>query len=210
MKFLLLLFILTFASPAYAEDEGLYDPKVPDKAALVRFIHADPHASESAFRLNNKKYDTLTFKDVSDYYVMPQGEAEVTINKITKTKIFEARTFYSVIKTPTDILILEDQPLEDITKALITFYNLTPLESLTLATTEKNITLVENLMPAQNAARAVNALTLNLTIINGNETTAIAEPVMLARRSAHTILALSDKDGTLTAVVTPSAIDTTK
>jgi len=203
---------LTLTSSAHAQDEGLYAPVAPDGSAFFRFIHANntEEAQEVEIKANNKSYGTQNYKNISDYFVSKKGNVKFTVADYTAEQELEADKYYSILVTTEGLTVVEDQPLENMSKALLTFYNLSSTNSLTLKTAEKDIEIIKDVEQNANKSREINAVKLDLAVTDGANQSMKLDPVVLTRKNAYAIIALTDADGALDAVVETSKTDTTK
>jgi len=218
MRILLTILMFSFAFTAVTatshanQDEGLYDPVAPEGSAFFRFINADSNvnAENADIKMNAKSYGTQNFKNLSTYYVSPKGNVNFGIGTGELPYTLEENTYYTVIKTADEMLVLKDDPLENMSKALITLYNLTGDDAVTLKTAEKDINIIENVANNASGFREINPVKLNLVVEAGNGDTLTLEPLTLERKNAYAIAIFRDEEGKLKSTVRVAKTDTTK
>jgi len=108
------------------------------------------------------------------------------------------------------LIVIEDQALENTTKALLTLYNATDEETISLVTAEKEIEIVTGVAPNKNSAREINAVEIDLAINTASGETITLEPLLMERKNAYSIIALKNTDGEFDHVVITAKTDTTK
>ena len=195
-----------------AQDEGLYDPVAPAGSAFFRFIHVNnsEEAKDVTLSAKGRDYGTQNYQDISDYFVAKKGKRKFEVGEMTVEQDLESDKYYSILNTADGLLVVEDAPLENPAKALITFYNLSDSESLTLKTAEKDIEIIKEIAPNTNGSREINAVKINLAVTDGNTKTITLDPLLLNRKNAYIIAVFTDEAGELEALVQTSKTDTTK
>jgi hypothetical protein len=193
------------------DDEGLYAPPVPDGSAFFRFVHADAGAGEASAQAGSKSYGTLGFEGVSTYFVTPEGPVSFSINGLFASGELSADHYYSVIMEEGGLRVLEDQKIENAQKSLIGLYNFTAQDALTLQTGGKAIAVVEDVASGQSGAREINALKIELDIVNADESVKQSlEPVVLERGQAFSVFAFQDQKGKINLKTVKAETDTTQ
>mgnify|MGYP003394246300 CR=1 FL=1 len=130
VKTMLLLAALTPVS-GYAQDEGLYDPLPPEGSAFVRFFSESTDPASQQAKANGKGYDYLHPKEISSYYIVPQGKIAAVIGKTANDFDAEAGKFYTVVLNNKEQLEVKTDPANDNqAKAQIIFYNLSEIANL--------------------------------------------------------------------------------
>lgn len=195
----------------WAADEGLYDPVAPESSAFVRFIHAAPAGEAIIPQANGKHYTTLSFKDVSPYVVVPQGEAGFVLNGFQAKAPLVAGQSYSVVLRPDTVLVLHDGRLDTDAKALISFYNLTTQNGLSLQTAGENAVMIfEDVASGENATRDINPVKLAVDVVKDGAVVASPEPIMLERKNAYSVIAFTNADGAVEVISVRAKTDTTQ
>ncbi|MCB9982172.1 MAG: alginate O-acetyltransferase AlgF [Rhodospirillales bacterium] len=210
--FLALCLLPLISLQAFAgDDEGLYAPPAPDGSTFFRFVQADGNADAVIPQAGGKSYDALAFEGVSAYFVMPEGTLNFTMNEATSSEELKADHYYSVILSAGALHILEDQKIENIQKSLIGLYNLTDQDTLSLKTADKGIAIIEDVASSQNGAREINALKIDLEVVNADDSVKKAlEPLVLERTQAFSVFAFQNAAGEITLKSVKAETDTTK
>src|SRR5688572_6556184 len=102
--------LLGFAHNAAAQDQGLYDPLPPEGSAFVRFLSESSGTGSVQAKANSKGYDYLTAKQVSSYYIVPQGPVKAEIGAASKDFNAEAGKFYTVVLNEADAIDIKTDP----------------------------------------------------------------------------------------------------
>ena len=195
--------ILFISSSTFAHaDEELYAPPAPAGSAFFRFVKS----------ANQKSYKNVDPANVSSYFVIPHGD--ITFNWGSEAKrALESGEYYSVISKNGEIIILKDQKPTTALKAMISFYNLTSKDKLTLKAEMgvKHFPVFKDVEKNKNAAREMNALKLPFVVMNAdNEIATKLEPMNLERGQAYSVIAYEAADGTIKAFGVKGETDTTR
>ena len=201
------MIIPTFAN---AQDEGLYDPVAPDGSAFFRFINADSNKGDNETKAGKKSYGNVKFQKISSYYVIPEGDVTFAFGDKEEEAKLEENKYYSVIRTKDEVLVKEDTPLTNMSKSLITFYNFTSEDNLSLKTAGKDIAVVDKIAANGNGSREINAVKINLAIANEEEEIGVLEPILLERKNAYTVAAFTDENEKVLPIMVKAKTDTTK
>lgn len=202
IKQALLAFVLSliFIVPVFADtDSGLYNPKISAEDHFVRFINNTDAALSPS--LNAQKYRELRPHQTSPYFLIKSDEIKFSDENYDFTGEIEQGGFYTlVIGAP--MKLLPDQRVTDRTKAVIAFYNLSPLENISLKAKEGKVTVFENLEPITMQARDINATKIDMSIFNGAEKITALPDIILERGQHYSVIF----DGT-SAHIVPAEID---
>ncbi len=203
--------ILFISSSTFAHaDEELYAPPAPAGSAFFRFVNIDnENATPSA---NQKSYKNVDPANVSSYFVIPHGDIIFNWGSEAK-RALESGEYYSIISKNGEIIILQDQKPTTALKAMISFYNLTSKDKLTLEAEMgvKHFPVFKDVEKNKNAAREMNALKLPFVVMNAdNEIATKLEPMNLERGQAYSVIAYEAADGTIKAFGVKGETDTTR
>ncbi len=196
---LALLILMAFPVSAHAGaniDEGLYDPAPPENSAFIRFAHTRQSESGSEPAIaNGKTYDYLEFTEVSSYFVVPEGEVKISLNKADKNFEAQAGNFYTVVLTGNNQLQLhQDETNNNRAKAQITVYNYSPDDKISLKTADGSVAIIEDLAKGEAASREINPVKVSLAVFNDNNKLSDLDAVSLERSQAYTVFVFPDRN----------------
>ena len=104
---------------------------------------------------------------------------------------FEEGEFYTVVETPTGDKILKDPKVEDRSKAVLVFYNVSDRPELSLKTVDGDV-VIENVGIGAHGWRAVNGVKIAFAIYDGDTKLKDIPAQALQRGQAYTVMALGD------------------
>lgn len=181
--------------PAFAQDQGLYDPLPPEGSAFVRFVSESPENGSKQAKANDKGYDYLNFKQVSSYYVIPKGAVKASIGSAAKDFNAESGKFYTVVLNEGGALEVKDDPKnENEAKSQIVFYNLTDKPDLSLKTADGKVVIVPPLSAGAVGDKQINPVKVSIAIFDGDTKLKDLGPVSLERGASYSAIAMNDKD----------------
>lgn len=185
----------TFTAPAFAQDQGLYDPLPPEGSAFVRFVSESSESGSKQAKANGKGYDYLNFKQVSSYYVLPKGSVKAEIGAATKDFNVESGKFYTVVLNESGALDVKTDPQnENQAKSHIVFYNLTDKPNISLKTADGKVEIVPPLAAGAVGDKQINPVKVPLAVFDGDKKLKDLGSVSLERGSSYSALALNDSD----------------
>lgn len=150
------------------EDSGLYDPLPPEGSAFVRFLSDYNDKGSEQVKANGKTFDYVSYKDVSSYYVIPQGKVDAEIGNAKTSFNAESGKFYTVILTDKKDVRVESDPVNgNQAKAQIIMYNLSEEPNLSLKTADGQVEVVPALEAGKMAERQINPVKVALALYNG-------------------------------------------
>ncbi|MFP4313015.1 MAG: alginate O-acetyltransferase AlgF [Alphaproteobacteria bacterium] len=192
--FLLLTALAVMPKPSFANpDAGLYDPLPPEGSAFIRFIGDYNDTGSDEATLNGKAYEYVEFKEITSYFVVPEGETEISIGDAQDSYSIEAGKFYSVVQTgENDLALMEDKPNENRAKALLNFYNLTENGSLSVKTNDGSVEVIEEVSDAQSGHREINPVKVNLAVYDGDTLIKDLGSVSMDRSNSYNIVAFNE------------------
>ena len=212
MRILLLLVMVLFTAPAFSNpDEGLYDPVAPEGSAFFRFIHADPSRSDATPIADTKSYDALSYKSISPYFVVAEGDVIFKAGDHQRAHALSAKRYYSVIIQNNGLNVLEDQALDNMSKAQITFYNMSTRPVLTLQTRgQKVIPITKDVQSGLSSSREINAVKLTPAISEFEQEVTYLEEIVLENKNSYSVIAFDTQDGEVEAIIQKARTDTTR
>lgn len=189
-------------------DEGLYDPVAPEGSAFVRFFNAIEGESVKP-EANGKAYAALGFGESSSYVVVPQGDAQFVFGGAAGTEQIVSGEFYTVVRRGSgQLLVLKDEPNTNKAKALLTLYNFSGHEGLTLKTEDGKIAIIESVALDSESARKINPVSLGFSLYEGDKSLLTLEGQPLERGMAYGLFALSKESGEVVLVRVEGRTDT--
>ena len=198
--------VLILAGGVHAQ-EDLYGPSAPPDAAYVRFINAAP-GDEAAAELGDVDYDPVAFTETTPYRVLEPGDVTLNVAGAEASLTAEAGGFYTVVLTPEGVNVLQDEALVDASRALLTLYNLSDLESLDLKTADGATDIVSEVAPGGAASIVVNQAEVALGVFSEGELVEALEPSLLERGVAYSVLVFDGAgEGGPVVVLAPAALE---
>ncbi|MEX2540299.1 MAG: alginate O-acetyltransferase AlgF [Trueperaceae bacterium] len=176
------------AVSATAAAQGLYGPEAPRDVAYLRLINADSRGPVT-MSVDGSEWQPLPYAEVSPYRQLPPGEHLVTLAGEEIAISASPEGFITVVALEGRALLLEDEPLRDISRGLLTFYNLTAGDALSLRTQDGGDVLTD--VAAESAASvAISEAEVGLAVHHGEELLASLEPRLYGRGEAHAVIVL--------------------
>lgn len=188
-------------------DTGLYDPLPPEGSAFVRYINDfEDKGSEKAIA-NGKTFDYLDYKEVSSYFVVPEGNVKAAIGEQTTSFDVEAGKFYTVVLTGANNLIVNTDMVNDNrSKSQISFYNLTDDKDLTVKTSDGKVEIVPLTSVNKAGDRQINPVKVSLGVFDGDVLIKDLGDVSMERAASYSIVAYNPDE----IVWIPSTTNTTR
>ncbi len=199
---LLFIPILAFAN----EDAGLYDPVVPEDAALVRFIYLNE--GEVSTSINGKSYDNIGGKEISPYYVVDAGKVSLDIGGAVLEGAVLSGKSYSLIKYGAKEVFLEDFRNENKAKSQVALYNFTDGKTLSLQVVlkgDKKIEAISQIAPEHVGFRSLKPVKVEFAVFKGDEQLGEKIEVIMERDRTYNFIATDDN-----VFMAVSTTDTTK
>ena len=179
---------------ASANDEGLYNPLPPADSAFIRFIAHPSYQGSLTITANNKTYNLSETGIFSDYYVMPKGSVKIQNNNDV---IVDAGALYSIILHPHNIEMIKDPSHENMKKAQIIAYNLSPYPEISLKTSNGKIDIIKNIKMSHVALRAINPVKIKTALYVDQQEMTLLPEISMTRGRSYSI-AVFDKDIAIT------------
>jgi alginate O-acetyltransferase complex protein AlgF len=186
---------LGFVGHAHAQDAGLYDPLPPEGSAFVRFVSESPDGGSKQAKANDKDYDFLSSKQITSYYVVPQGSVKAKIGEAAKDFNAESGKFYTVVLNEGGALDVKTDPQNDNqAKSQIVFYNLSDKPNLSLKTADGKVEIVPPQATGAVADKQINPVKVSLAVFDGETKLKDLGSVSLERGASYSAIAMNDKD----------------
>lgn len=176
-------------------DSGLYDPLPPEGSAFVRFLSDAQDKGSEQVKANGKTFDYVSYKDVSSYYVIPQGKVAAEIGTARTDFNAESGKFYTVILTDKKDLRVEADPVNgNQAKAQIIMYNLSEQNDLSLKTADGKVEVVPPLAAGKMSERQINPVKVPLAVYKGGVKIKDLGEVSLDRSSSYSAVVTDEND----------------
>lgn len=177
--------IATFIASASAQ--GLYGPEAPADVAYLRLINASGDAVTMS--VDGSEWQPLRFAEVSNYRPLEPGEHRVELagREIVVSAAPEA--FLTVVALKERALLLEDTPLRDISRGMLTLYNLTGDGALSLRT-DQGAEVLTAVPPESAASVAISEAEVGLEVHRNGKRLAALETRLYTRGEAHAVIVL--------------------
>ncbi len=209
-----ILFISSWSSTSNASDKELYDPAPPADAAFVRIIDTTANTAKPAYKsaiINGKTFEIKeTEITISPYQIVLAGEHSINAGNSIADKIsIEAGKYYTIAingnpqgqKTK----VFDDMLMENPAKCYLYFYNLSSAPTASLFSPKHKANIVADVVSNDSGARAVNALTLDLSVLSSDKTVETFASTELVRKTGITIV-LSGSDDNYKAILTKNDV----
>jgi len=201
LKVSLAALLLASATPAFAQDDGLYDAPVDPNSAFVRVLV--PGAAVAV--VNGTTVDDMT-DGLSAYVNVAPGDIQVSAGDIAGSVTAVPGAYYTYASTAAGApLVLTDQPASDPSKATVYFYNLSDKPTVDLFVPSAKVKAIEGV--ALDTARSVALkapLTLDFEVQADGATLATVAALDLKRRGGVSIM-FTGSGGTYTATAVQNA-----
>lgn len=187
--------LLMGSTPALAQDQGLYDPLPPEGSAFVRFVNEYEATTSQQAKANSKGYDYLNFKQVSSYYVVPQGPVKAEVGKAAADFTAESGKFYTVVLNEAGTVDVKTDPAnENQAKSQVVFYNLSDNADLSLKTADGAVEIVPPQAAGGVADKQINPVKVSLAVFDGTTKIKDLGPVSLDRGVSYSAIVMSNND----------------
>jgi alginate O-acetyltransferase complex protein AlgF len=190
------------AAPSAAQDGGLYEKAIDPNSAFVRVLLPQ----NAVARIEARSFSNVA-EGLTPYVVVQPGEIEVSIGASTEKVDASSGKFYTAaFNGAGPVNIIEDKVTTSPSKANLTFYNLTSIESLDLFVPQAKANAVSGLRSGEGQTVALKApLTLDFSAVSGGDVKATVEAVKLSRGGGTTIIA-AEQNGEVSLLAVKSSI----
>ncbi|MGZ9097916.1 MAG: alginate O-acetyltransferase AlgF [Micavibrio sp.] len=197
-KFLMFLtaFLILPVSMALANaDTGLYDPIPPEGSAFIRFVSLDDADGSKEAKVNNKSLEYIRFKDISSYFVTPEGPLETKIGRVEKDFDVKAGNFYTVVLSKNqDLQIYQDEKNNNQAKAQIIYYNFSSNNNLSLKTNDGKVEIVPAVASGKQGAQQINPVKVSLAVYDGDKMVKDLGAVSLERGHSYSVVTFPNNE----------------
>lgn len=208
MKLMKIIALFLVITPFYAQanEDALYAPAPPADSAFVRTINASSD-TESTVAVDGRTFEPSEDARISNYSILKNGEYEVTHLDQQDTINVKAGHYYSVVITSDNaVKLIEDDLIEDPSKAKVYFYNLSGTQAALTAPSHK-ATIFENVASLSSEARDINAVTFDVAIEIDNQAVKTFPGLSLKRQIGTSIILFdSQSDDSYEAIVIENTV----
>ena len=169
LKLFVYLLIGYFASLnfcALAQDEGLYPAPPPADAAFVRIVHAAPDVESINIVVGDTSFPEIDFGQATDHYIVIQGKRKASLGQLEQEIEIAAGKLYTLAITSSEgnvvLTLVEDTIISNRTKALLSLYNFSSLEKVSLKTADGSVDILLDIVPLQTGNIEVNGINIDL------------------------------------------------
>ncbi|MEX2535700.1 MAG: alginate O-acetyltransferase AlgF [Trueperaceae bacterium] len=184
--FLIALLLMFGPAPSSAQG-GLYGPEAPRNTSYVRIINASD-GEPIAPTVAGSGWEPLPFAQVSRYRQVPPGDHSALIGGQELSLTTQPESFTTLVVLPDRILVLADTPLRDISRGLLTLYNLTS-EALTVQTSD-GTEVLSAVSPDSASSVTISEAEVELAVYRGDEPLTTLERRLYRRGEAHSVIVL--------------------
>ncbi len=181
----ILVFLFIFGS---VSAQFLYDPEPPANSAFVRIVNGLDSAQKVA--LGGLIFDSIQALSVTPYRVLPQGKQIFTLMGKKTELNFMAQKFYTIVAREGNPVVLEDTTSSK-TKALISLYNLSQLEVVSLKTDDNKVTVIADVKPSGVKSQFVNAIKIGFLVAQNSKKLTGFPAVQLERGMSYSVFVFS-------------------
>lgn len=206
--FILISSLLVSMNMAQAGEDALYAAEAPDGAAFIRVVNADASGSLAQASIGDKVIKDVSPLEASPYIYLPEGNYQVDVAGQKAPVSMKKDEFYTVVVLDSgEMKVLKDVTFDNPRKALLSFYNLTGTNGVTLKTSDGKVAVIDAVDSLAVANREINAVSIALGAFQSNEALAKTAEVSLQRGKVFSVFAI-DVGGKPRLVVAESRVDT--
>jgi len=185
----------TCAGTAGAQtDTGVYGPAAPENAGFVRVLHADPTRETLELPVGPRRFGPLSFGEVSPYRAFSAGISLLRSGGAQAELIVRPDSYTTVIVAAGRISTVADTRHADPARAQIVLYNAAGGAPADLLVAPDGPPVFEGVAAGESAARAVNAVPVDLAVRRGNSQVAGIDELRLTRGDSFGIFLLDGAD----------------
>lgn len=194
MKLILaFLALLVIPFSAQAGEEDLYAPVPPADSAFVRTVNLTGD-DKAAIQLGGASFPASAQALVSDYIVIKQGEHSLTVGEKSQAVTIEAKQYYTVaVAKDGTANVLKDGLIEDPSKAMLYFYNLSDAASASLFAPSHKASIFENIAAGTSTSRTINPVTIDVDVKAGDAVVG-TQKAELKRQAGTSVFLVGEKD----------------
>lgn len=203
-----LLLSMLFPVLSQAGEDALYAADAPDGATFIRVVNADVSGTIPRATIGGKAIKDIEPLAASPYIHLPAGTYQLEVGEQAAPVTMEKNRFYTaVVLDSGELEILTDQTFENPRKALISFYNLTESDGISLKTADGKVSVIEPVQSLAVANREINAVKVALAAFDSGNALASTSPVNLQRGTVFSFFMI-DVGGSPRLVVAENRVDT--
>jgi hypothetical protein len=176
-----------------AAQDDLYGGAAPVDAAWVRAVNAEASGG-LGIRIADGPLEVIALADATAYRLVAPGSVSVDLGGEPLTVEVEAGAFVTVVAAPAGPLVIEDEPLVDVSRGLLALYNLTTFAALELVVVD-GPSVVADVAPGSQAAVMVSEAEVALEVRSGEQVVGTLETRLFERGVAHSVLVVEGPDG---------------
>jgi hypothetical protein len=176
-----------------AAQDDLYGGAAPVDAAWVRAVNAEASGG-LGIRIADGPLEVIALADATAYRLVAPGSVSVDLGGEPLTVEVEAGAFVTVVAAPAGPLVIEDEPLIDVSRGLLALYNLTTFAALELVVVD-GPSVVADVAPGSQAAVMVSEAEVALEVRSGEQVVGTLETRLFERGVAHSVLVVEGPDG---------------
>ena len=178
--------------PAYAQDD-LYGPGTPADVTWVRGVNAEASGG-LGIRVADGPLLSVAWGDATPYRPVSPGQVELDLGGTILSIEVEAGAFLSVVATGDEPLVIVDTALVDVSRGLLSLYNLTRIEALDLRAAD-GTSVISDVAPGTHAAVIIAEAEVALEVSSGDEVLGALEARLYERGVAHSVMVVEGPDG---------------
>lgn len=184
---LLMALLAALISAVFAQ-EGLYGPEAPRDVAYLRVINARLEEAVTPV-VGGEEWQPVEFAQVSPYRQLPPGEHPLRLGETELTVTARPESFTTVALLEDQVVTIADTPLRDISRGLLSLYNLTSQQTLSLSTAD-GTPVVSGVEPHAARSRAISQAEVGLVVTSNGERVGSLEARLYRRGEAHSVIVL--------------------
>lgn len=185
---------LFISSLAIAGEEALYAPVPPADSAFVRIVNItdDP---DLIVKLDGVVLNGIKEIPVSDFVIIKQGQRNLNYADHSEELDIKAGKYYTIaILINNKVHLMDDALIENPSKAVLYFYNLSDLNSASLFAPSYKATIFENIATNTSISREINAVDFDLIVKSSSEEIKTLKDISLKRQIGTSIFLIGKKD----------------
>ncbi|HEX7003364.1 MAG TPA: alginate O-acetyltransferase AlgF [Trueperaceae bacterium] len=190
VKLAALLGALLLWPAAVKAQGGLYGPEAPRDVAYVRLINARPGGPVGPV-VGGEEWQSVDFAEVSPYHRIAPGQHAVSAAGIESSFTARAESFTTLVLLENELVTIDDTPLRDISRGLLTLYNLTADHTLTLGTVDGS-QVISDVEPLSAASRAISQAEVELVVSSNGKPIGKLDSRLYRRGEAHSVIVMPE------------------
>ena len=167
--------------------EDLYGPSAPPDAAYFRVVNAASAVGPFEAVLGDLVFPPVAFAEVTPYFVLEPATLSLSVGDAEVSVEVEAGGFYTAALLPGGVVVFDDEPLVDASRALLTFYNLSGRGPLDLATADGGTDVLVGVGAGESESVVVGGAEVALGVFAAGELVGATEQQLLERGVAHAV-----------------------